>query len=81
MSLEHAYGAKFPEVTAHLAAWELMWTHARTQHSTLDLVPLIVQALAAPLSEDGALYLARLGLESRGGMPPTRSPRSRTPRW
>jgi len=63
MSLEHAYAALLPEVTSHLAAWHLMWMHAQQQRSTLDLVPLIVQALAAPLSEDDAVYLARLGLE------------------
>lgn len=64
MSLEHAYAAKVPEITSHIAAWELITTHARAQHSTLDLVPLIVQAMASsPLSDDSALYLARLGLE------------------
>ena len=63
MSLEDGYAAKLPEPESHLAAWELIATHARAQDSTLDLVPLIVEGLAAPLSADGALYLARLGLE------------------
>jgi PilZ domain len=63
MSLEDGYAANLPESPAHLAAWELMTTHARAQRSTLDLVPLIVKGLSAPLSEDGALFLARLGLE------------------
>ena len=63
MSLEAAYEAKLPEPPSHLAAWELMTTHARAQQSTVDLVPLIVQGLSAPMSGDGAFYLARLGLE------------------
>ena len=63
MSLESAYAAQVPEVTSHIAAWELIRTHAQAQQSTLDLVPLIVQAMASPLSEDVAVYLARLGLE------------------
>lgn len=63
MSLEQAYEALLPDVTSHIAAWELLLAHARTQRSTPDLVPLIVKALAAPLSEDVALYLGRLGLE------------------
>lgn len=63
MSLEHAYTVLLPGVTAHLAAWELLWTHAQAQCAAVELMPLLVQALAAPLTGDDALYLARLALE------------------
>jgi hypothetical protein len=63
LGLESAYTALLPEVTSHLAAWHLIWMHARQQSSTAELAPLIVQAFTAPLPEDDALYLARLGLE------------------
>ncbi|MBA3457442.1 MAG: PilZ domain-containing protein [Deltaproteobacteria bacterium] len=63
MSLEHAYSALLPDITSHIAAWELLWTHAQLQHSALDLAPLVEQALFAPLPDDDAVYLARLGLE------------------
>lgn len=62
-SLEHAYKAGLPEVPRHLAAWELLVVHARSSRSAGDLVPLIAEALRAPLSSDDAHYLARLGLE------------------
>lgn len=63
MALESAYTALLPEITSHLAAWQLIWTHAKQQRSTSELVPLIVQAFNAPLPEDDLVYLARLGLE------------------
>ncbi len=63
MSLEHAYAALLPDITSHIAVWEMLWTHAQAQHSTAELRPLIDQALRAPLPEDDALYLAQLGLE------------------
>jgi hypothetical protein len=63
MSLKHAYEAQCPEVTSHIAAWEMIVAHARSQSSTLELAPLIVEAMAAPVSPDVAVYLARLGLE------------------
>ncbi|HEY4059524.1 MAG TPA: PilZ domain-containing protein [Kofleriaceae bacterium] len=63
MSLEHAYEEKLPTIESHIAAWELLVAHAKAQHSTVDLVSLIVSAMAAPLSEDDAVYLSRLGLE------------------
>ncbi len=61
MSLEQAYEARLP--TSQVATWELIVAHARTQSTARELVPLIVQAMASPLSEDVAVYLARLGLE------------------
>lgn len=63
MGLENAYAAMLPGVTSHLAAWHLIWMHARQQSSTAELAPLIVQAFNAPLPEDDAVFLARLGLE------------------
>jgi tetratricopeptide (TPR) repeat protein len=62
-SLEHAYAASLPDVPRHLAAWELLVAHARTSRSAADLMPLIADALRAPLSADDAHYLSRLGLE------------------
>lgn len=63
MGLEQAYAGSLPGVTSHLAAWQLIWSYARQQSSTTELVPLIVQAFTAPLPEDDAVFLARLGLE------------------
>lgn len=63
MSLETAYVAKLANVPNHIATWESLAAHARAQQTTLDLVPLIVQALESPLSDDAAVYLSRLGLE------------------
>ena len=63
MALEGAYTALLPDITSHLAAWQLIWIHAKQQRSTAELVPLIVQAFNAPLSEDVVVFLARLGLE------------------
>lgn len=62
-SLESAYTAQLALIPRHLASWELLVAHARTTHTTVDLSPLITSALRAPLVEDDALYLARLGLE------------------
>ena len=63
LGLEQAYAGSLPGVTSHLAAWQLIWSYARQQGSTTELVPLIVQAFTAPLPEDDAVFLARLGLE------------------
>lgn len=63
MGLEQAYAGSLPGVTSHLAAWQLIWSYAKQQSSTVELVPLIVQAFTAPLPEDDAVFLARLGLE------------------
>jgi hypothetical protein len=63
LALETSYDELLPEVASHLAAWEILVAHAREQKSLLELVPLILKALRAPLSQDDALYLARLGLE------------------
>lgn len=63
MSLETAYVAKLPSIPHHLAIWESLAAHARAQQTSLDLVPLIVQALESSLSDDAAVYLSRLGLE------------------
>ncbi len=63
LALETSYDELLPEITSHLAAWEILVAHAREQKSLLELVPLILKALRAPLSQDDALYLARLGLE------------------
>jgi hypothetical protein len=63
MGLEAAYAASLPVISSHLAAWQLIWMHAKQQFSTAELAPLIVQAFNAPLPEDDAVFLARLGLE------------------
>lgn len=62
LSLEASYDALLPEIPSHLALWALMVTHARAHGTTRELLPLLVRALAAPLSEDDALYLSALGL-------------------
>ena len=62
-SLEHAYAARLSGVPRHIAVWELLVAHARSSRATVDLAPLIAAGLAAPISEDDALYLSRLGLE------------------
>ena len=81
MSLEQAYEGLLPDVASHIATWELIVAHARAQHTLRELVPLIVQAMAAPVSDDVAVYLARLGLEIVvARMRATCSPRSRTRR-
>ena len=63
LALETSYDELLPEITSHIAAWEILVAHAREAKSLLELVPLILKALRAPLSQDDALYLARLGLE------------------
>jgi hypothetical protein len=63
LALETSYDELLPEIASHLAAWEILVAHAREQKSMVELVPLILKALRAPLSQDDALYLARLGLE------------------
>lgn len=63
LALETSYDELLPEIAGHLAAWEILVGHAREQKTTLELVPLILKALRAPLSQDDALYLARLGLD------------------
>ncbi len=67
LALETSYVELLPEVASHLAAWELLVAYAREQKTMLELVPLILQALRAPLSQDDAVYLARLGLEIAWG--------------
>lgn len=62
MSLEHAYAAELPSIGSHIAAWEHLIAHAAAQQSTVELVPLLVQAIGAPLPDDDAMYLARTGL-------------------
>ncbi len=62
LALETTYTALLPDISSHVAAWELLVSHARAQHSTHELMPLLVQALAAPLPEHEALYLTGLGL-------------------
>ena len=63
MSLESSYVARLGDIPCHVATWEALYAHAQASQTTLELVPLIVQALASPLSDDVALYLSRLGLE------------------
>lgn len=67
LALETSYDELLPEVTSHVAAWEVLIAQAREQKSMGELVPLILKALRAPLSQDDALYLARLGLEIAWG--------------
>ncbi|MBL0216776.1 MAG: PilZ domain-containing protein [Myxococcales bacterium] len=62
-SLEHAYAAQLPTIVRHLASWELLVVHARSSQATIDLTGLIADGLRAPLLDDDALYLSRLGLE------------------
>ncbi len=67
LALETSYDELLPEISSHLAAWEILVAHAREAKSMVELVPLILKALRAPLSQDDALYLARLGLEIAWG--------------
>lgn len=62
LALETTYTALLPDISSHMAAWELLVAHARAQRSTHELMPLLVQALAAPLPEHEALYLTGIGL-------------------
>lgn len=62
LALETTYTALLPDISSHVAAWELLVAHARAQRSTHELIPLLVQALAAPLPEHEALYLTGIGL-------------------
>lgn len=62
LALETAYSSLLPGVTSQIAAWEVLLAHARSQHSTSELVPLLVQALAAPVAPYEAVYLACVGL-------------------
>ncbi len=62
LALETTYTALLPDISAHVAAWELLVAHARAQRSTSELMPLLVQALAAPVPEHEALYLTGVGL-------------------
>jgi len=63
MSLEQSYAGSLAEPSSHVAMWELLVANARTQQATRELVPFLVKAMASPLSDDAAVYLARLGLE------------------
>ena len=62
-SLEHAYVAKLTDVPGHLASWELLLGHARRMKSTIEIMPLVVQALGQTLSDDERVYLSRVGFE------------------
>ncbi len=62
LSLESAYEALLPDVPSHIAMWELLVAQGRASGTVRELLPLLVQALAAPLSEDDALYLTARGL-------------------
>ena len=59
--LEHAYRARLADVPGHLASWDLLVRHAREARSTRELMPLVVEAIGLPISEDDRLYLARVG--------------------
>nr|HEX4314935.1 PilZ domain-containing protein [Kofleriaceae bacterium] len=63
LALEHAYKSGAAGVPRHLAAWELVVRHARATRATMELLPLVAKALDAPLSDDDAVYVTRLGLD------------------
>ena len=62
-TLEHAYGARHTEIPGHLASWELLVRHAHATQSTIELMPLLVDALALAFSDDERLYLGKVGFE------------------
>jgi hypothetical protein len=61
--LEAAYRAKLIDIPGHLASWDLLIRHAREARSTRELMPLVVEAMAHPLTEDARLFLARFGFD------------------
>jgi len=63
MSLEQGYVTNLPEPVSHIALWEVLFVNARAQRATRELVPFLVTAMASQVSDDTAVYLARLGLE------------------
>ena len=62
--LAHVYRARLGDIPGHLALWDLLIHHARDARSTRELMPLVIEALEAPLSDDDRLYLARFGVEA-----------------
>ncbi|MBS1120270.1 MAG: hypothetical protein H6Q90_2498 [Deltaproteobacteria bacterium] len=62
-SLAHAYNAKLTDVPGHLASWQLLLGHARQTSATVELMPLLVDALGRTLSDDERVFLSRVGFE------------------
>jgi hypothetical protein len=61
--LEAAYRANLVDIPGHLASWDVLIRHAREARSTRELMPLVVEAMSQPLSEDARLFLARFGFD------------------
>jgi hypothetical protein len=61
--LEAAYRAKLVDIPGHIASWDLLIRHARESRSTRELMPLVVEAMSHPLTEDARLFLARFGFD------------------
>jgi hypothetical protein len=61
--LEAAYRANLADIPGHLASWDLLIRHAREARSTRELMPLVVEAMSQPLSDDARLFLARFGFD------------------
>jgi hypothetical protein len=61
--LEAAYRARLADIPGHIASWDLLIRHARETRSTRELMPLVVEAIAAPIGDDARLFLARFGFE------------------
>lgn len=61
--LEAAYRARLDDIPGHLASWDLLIRHAREARSMRELMPLVVEAMGQPLTDDARLYLARFGFD------------------
>jgi hypothetical protein len=61
--LEAAYRARLVDIPGHLASWDLLVGHAREARSSRELMPLVVEAMSLPLTEDDRLFVARFGFE------------------
>ncbi len=61
--LEAAYRARLADIPGHIASWDLLIHHARDNRSTRELMPLVAEAMAAPIGDDARLFLARFGFE------------------
>lgn len=61
--LEAAYRARLADIPGHIASWDLLIRHARETRATRELMPLVVEAMGAPIGDDARLFLARFGFE------------------
>lgn len=62
-ALERAYRERASEVAGHLAIWATLDDGARGDDTRVELLPLLVAALEAPLPAHDHVYLAALGAD------------------